>query len=155
MGYRESSRKEQPRPDNRTQDDNGNNRRKKEHLKPPDAVPQSLPKVLEAGRGEGRAGLVCLLKAHHPCAFLSPCLPSPSFLHLERSYPINVSISALSSPLGRISPCPLGSTGTPLWLSHQARSSQGAGTKLPLSGILCPAGARHMPTRGGSLLHVC
>lgn len=86
MGYRESSRKEESHHDHRTQDDNGNDgRRKKERLQP-------------RGAPHTHTG------AHHLCAFLSPCLPSPPFLHLERPYPIPVSFSALRTPLGRMFP---------------------------------------------------
>lgn len=109
MGYRESSRKEQSRPDHRTQDDNGNDGRRKECLQPRGASPTH--------------------RCSPPLDLLSPCLSSPPVLHLERSHPMPVSFSALPSQLSRMFP---GASTVPWEIQvHPFGSRQGARRGAP------------------------
>ena len=65
MGYRESSREDQSHPAHRTQDDNGKQEKEEGALKP--------------------CGAPHMYTCSPPLG-LPACVPSPSFLHLERSY---------------------------------------------------------------------
>lgn len=132
--YRESSRKGQSLPSNRTKDADGS----------------------RWGPNKGSHSVFCVRRycASHLCADLSLNSALSKFLHLERAHPVNSPFSASPAPgrhsLGATLSLSTGRTGAPLWPQPGWELPANGHQAPSLPNPQCPTGAWHMLTLSGT-----